>query len=253
MPNTPHDDFRPDMDLHETLTPFDAMEQTGKRAMLLLLLTFVSLLIVAFTIFKIYQPGVRDRSAPPTISADNTPFKVELDDPGGEVTPDQDKEIYKAMDGSPNMDGVVTTPKVEDPISLPKTANISVEPTVPTGTSSTPPAREAVVQNPKTAPKATPQVSTPAQSAPTGRDSNSVVQLASLRSRGEAEELWNVLNTRHRNLLRPPLYADIRRADLEAKGTFYRLRVAGLASESEAKKLCDALKGQQQACFVASK
>lgn len=242
MSNSPKDDFRPDMDMNETLTPFDAMEQNGRRAMILLVLSLGFLLLLALLIFKVYQPGIRDRDAPPTINAENTPFKYKPDNPGGEVTPDQDKEIYNAMNGSNSVGKVIPSPSAEIPITIPKTANIKVQPAVPVQGEARPAApspRYNSVPKPAT--------------QPTNVNSDYVVQLASVRSRGDAEKIWNDLNTKFRNDLRAPLYADIKRADLNEKGVYYRLRVAGFATQSDAKRLCDNLKARQQACFVARK
>jgi len=236
MSNTPNDDFRPDMDLHEKLTPFDAMEQTGRRAMILLILSLGFLMVLALIVFKTYHPeGSRDRNTPPVISAENTPFKFTPDNPGGEITPDQDKEIYKAMDGDSSIGSVIPSPKAEVPITIPKSANIKVQATDPVKTV------ERVIPKPVPAPQTR------------SGSSDFVVQLASVRSREGAETIWNNLNTKFRNDLRPPLYADIKRTDLGDKGIFYRLRVAGFNSKTEATKLCDSLKGRQQACYITRK
>ena len=45
---------------------------------------------------------------------------------------------------------------------------------------------------------------------------------------------------------------DIQRADLGARGTFYRVRVGPAASRSEAVQFCESLKSQGADCFVAS-
>lgn len=244
--NTPNNDFRTDLDINETLTPFDAMEQTGRRAMLLLLASLGFLLILALIIFNVYQPGVRDRNAPPTINAENTPFKYKPDNPGGQIAPDQDKEIYKAMNGRSSDGTVIPSPQAEIPITIPKSANISVEPAI-----SVKPATKSIINAPK--PAVQPKVQPKTTVVTSAGNSNYVVQLASVRSREAAEQLWNGLNTKFRRDLSPPLYADIKRADLGDKGVFYRLRVAGFSSKDNAVDLCNSLKGRQQACFVTRK
>jgi len=93
--------------------------------MVLLIVASGFLLVLALVIFNVYQPGTRDRTAPPTINADKTPFKVRPETPGGEVTPNQNKEIYKVMDGKA-IDGDVTLQKsAEVPIQIPDSAKVA--------------------------------------------------------------------------------------------------------------------------------
>jgi len=83
----------------DELTPFDVRDSSGRSGLIKLALGFVFLLLLAFIILKVYQPGVRDRTAPPKITADNTPFKIVPEDEGGVQTPNQDKVVYDVMDG----------------------------------------------------------------------------------------------------------------------------------------------------------
>jgi len=70
---------------------FDAREQTGRRAMLLLAGGFAALLLIALIILKAYSPGTRGDGEPPRITADTSPYKSAPENPGGEQTPNQDK------------------------------------------------------------------------------------------------------------------------------------------------------------------
>jgi len=109
MSNTPNE-FSPDLNVEqETLLPFDVREPEGLNPLIKLAILAAGLLLLAFIVLKLYTPGVRDRSDPPRITADNTPFKVKPDDIGGVQTPNQDKVVFEVMDGkSPNID---TTPE----------------------------------------------------------------------------------------------------------------------------------------------
>ena len=81
-----------------TVSSFDVRESTGPIGLLKFLIA-ISLLITVFIFcLKVYQGGVRDRSEPPTIAGDKTPFKVILEEQGGVETPDQDKNIYSKLD-----------------------------------------------------------------------------------------------------------------------------------------------------------
>jgi len=111
----------------DPLIPFDVREQNGRRGLYILLGAIVTLLVIATVLFLTYQPGTRDRGATPRIKADNQPFKVEPENPGGAQTPDQDKSVYDVMAGKAVEENVVATPGSEAPIDLPKSANVQVQ------------------------------------------------------------------------------------------------------------------------------
>jgi len=225
----------------EELTPFDVRDSTGKSGLIKLALGFGLLLLLAFIVLKVYQPGVRDRAAPPKIIADNTPFKIVPADEGGVETPDQDKAVYEVMDGKAPDEVVAPAPKAEMPIELPKSANIKVD---PAPTIKTPVVKAPSISAPNTDPKP--------NSVATG-SSDWVVQVASVRTQQDAQSIWNKVSTKFNNVLSDGHYADIKYADLAEKGVYYRLRVAGLADKTSASRLCSQLEAQGQACFVTRK
>ncbi len=74
------------------------------------------------------------------------------------------------------------------------------------------------------------------------------VQLAALRSRAEAETVWNGLAARHRDVLGGKSHRIVT-VDIPGKGTYYRLRVSA-ASASAANSLCTTLNQRSQACIL---
>ena len=75
------------------------------------------------------------------------------------------------------------------------------------------------------------------------------IQLGSLDSASAAEAEWRRLRRRHRDLLEA-LRLRVQRADLGAKGVFYRLQAGPLAAASRAKGLCEALARRNVRCLV---
>jgi len=232
----------------EELAPFDVRDSSGKSGMIKLALGLGFLLLLALFVFKVYQPGVRDRGVPPKITAENTPFKIKPDDAGGVQTPNQDKTVYDVMDGKVPSETVTPSPTPEVPIELPKAANIKVDPA------------------PVAIPKATvPKVQTPPKAVASSSSSSSgprpvavgasewVVQVASVRSEQDAQAVWNKVSAKFDNVLSSGHYADIKYADLAEKGVYYRLRVAGLPDKSAASRMCSAFEAKGQACFVTRK
>lgn len=228
----------------EPLVPFDVRDHTGRRSIYVLSAFIVGLLLLALLVFFIYQPGTRDRDSAPIVAADDVPFKVTPENPGGAQTPDQDKAVYDVMAGNDVNETVTPAPASERPVEMPKTANIKVA------------APKPVTEAPKVAtpaPIAQRPVAKPAPAPVTTGGSDYVVQIASLRNRGDAVDLWNTVSTKFSNILPSGLYSDIKQVDLGDKGIYYRLRVAGMADQAAAKRLCDQFKARGQACIVARK
>jgi len=229
MSNTPNE-FSPDLNVaQDTLQPFDVREREGLNPMIKLALLVGGLLLAAFIVLKLYTPGVRDRSDPPRITADNTPFKVKPEEAGGSQTPNQDKVVFEVMDGNPPNIDATPDPAPEKPIRIeaPKPVVVATQP---------------------------PAVATrPALTSPTAsRKSDWVVQVASTRSETDARAVWTTLQRKYPGLV-SGRYADVKRVDLDDKGIYYRTRVAGLTDKSAAQSLCNSFKAAGQACFVAKR
>ncbi len=75
------------------------------------------------------------------------------------------------------------------------------------------------------------------------------IQLAAMRSATAAEAEWRRLKRRHRDLLEA-LRPRVQRADLGAKGVFYRLQAGPLADAGRAKGLCETLARRTVPCLV---
>lgn len=75
------------------------------------------------------------------------------------------------------------------------------------------------------------------------------VQVTSRRSEAEAHSAYRALQAKFPNQLggREPI---IRRADLGAKGTYYRALVGPFASMEEAARICSSLKAAGGNCLV---
>lgn len=75
------------------------------------------------------------------------------------------------------------------------------------------------------------------------------VQVASAISEDAAWSTWKKMKAKHRALEgKTPVVV---RADLGAKGTFYRVRLTGYEKQADAKSACTALKSKGVACFIS--
>lgn len=241
MNNEPQDAYLPGSE--DPTQPFDVRAQSGKGGMLKLIGLVGFLLVLAFVISKLFASGTREREQIPRILADNTPYKEVPLDTGGAQIPNQDKEIYQVLNGTSTDTAVQTVPVAEEP--LPKPVRKS-EPT-------TKPVANIVIKDKEaTTPKQTVQQQ-PVTAAPKPSTGNYVVQVAALRSRSEAEKMWNNLTDKMGGLLTSTHFSDIKRVDLGSRGVYYRLRVSGLANKTAADQLCQKLKTAKQDCIVTRK
>lgn len=76
------------------------------------------------------------------------------------------------------------------------------------------------------------------------------VQLGSFRKTADAERAVGVYNKKVGNIL-VGLNPYVKKADLGAKGTVYRVYFTGLKDKEHAKQICNQLKAQKQACLRA--
>lgn len=244
MENEPQDAYLPDSE--GNLQPFDVREQSGGGGMVKLVGVAISLLILAFVVMKLFESGTRDRGQTPRILADNTPYKKVPLDRGGAQTPNQDKEIYQVLNGTTPDIAVKTMPVSEEPLAKP----------LPKPMANTKPAANVVIKEPETTQSAKPKINpvrVPAVPKPKQISGNYVVQVASLRSKAEAEAMWVKLSGKTGSLLTAKHFADIKRVDLGVRGMYYRLRVSGLADKNAANQLCQKLKAAKQDCIITPK
>jgi len=232
------------------------------------------------------------RNAPPLIEADNSPIKTVPEDPGGLEVPNTDKLIYDRLNGREATPGGVEQllPQAEEPMRieaapapekpvvpvtprdrievLPPPISITPDPETlvpgPEGTASTdipvPAARSGRgVSEPAPAPEVLPPVRTvpvvpvrPAETVVGSSSGNYVVQIAAFRDLRQAEGEFDKLRAAYPSLM-SGLVRDVQRADLGARGIYYRLRVGWFETSDAAKSLCDRLKAQGQDCIVRPK
>lgn len=207
--------------------PFDVHAHSGRYAMRKLILTLLALLAIALLIFFMYQPGKRDRNDPVIISPDAKALKV-LPEETDETTP-RDPEIYNAGKDSsifPETVDVREVPIIGTPIKPEEVIEIK------------PPVKVKPIEPVITKPEPI-------------YNSDYVVQVASLKSRAEAERSWAQISSKHNFLSSRPY--DILQIDLGAKGIFYRLRADGFSNKSEASNFCNRLKANGQSCLVTTR
>ena len=79
-----------------------------------------------------------------------------------------------------------------------------------------------------------------------------MIQLGSFPNDKLAAGAWSKIKSANQDLL-GDYSPTIKSAEIEGKGTWYRLRVGGFADKASAANVCEQLKASGQACIIASK
>lgn len=250
------------VDEDEDYYTYDATDDDDeKRRTPLVMLAIIALLVLfAGVVFLAYKQGLKQGAMnnPPIIRADNSPIKEAPENPGGIKIPHQDRSVYDRISGT---DGDNTgqeaehlLPSPEEPIQItpqqqaaPAGAPVAPETqaTVPDVKSGEP--SQTIIVKPAPVTPVKPVSAAPV--AATGKG-DYVVQLAAFRDEPSARAAYAKLQDKFPAL--KSLSADIQKADLGAKGIYYRLR-AGYLAKADAAALCDDLAAQKQACFVRTR
>lgn len=226
----------------------------------------------------------------PVITAQQTPMKVRPKVPGGMAVPNRDKQIYGRLNAAeksdkaerllPPPEAVVSKPKAgRDPTETAAMTQKDLETAAKKLSAITPssgkaggganllppPPPAAVTSNNKmaaiqpgrsrtkmAAKKMDPAPRQIAKLAPKPAMKSGAsfrIQIASLRSQGDAKKAWGRLAKQHKDLF-SSLQSKIVRINLKGKGTFYRLQAGPLADRPTASKLCSKLKKRKIGCLV---
>jgi len=76
-----------------------------------------------------------------------------------------------------------------------------------------------------------------------------MVQVGAFQSKAKADTAWEVYQASHVSIL-SGYFPNVQRADLGAKGTWYRLRITGFKNREMASVFCEQLKTAGSACFL---
>jgi len=224
---------------------FDARQDGDEnRGPLLLVVTIAVLLAFAAVVYTAYQQGLRKggRDAAPHVAAEPGPIKTKPNETHGTPTPNLGNKAYEPLDDikAAPVETIKTAPLTEEPMKRPTRATQTPKKTPP-------------VVNIKPAPKTIPPVvkaKPKAQPKPAPVSNGAfLVQIAAFRSEDQALAAWGKLAGKLGQATLA-LKADVQRADLGAKGVYYRLRAASFVDRTGAAAFCDQLKKSGQDCIV---
>ncbi|WP_339741668.1 SPOR domain-containing protein [uncultured Maricaulis sp.] len=255
---------------------FDARDEDSRRGPLLLAAAFAVFVLFLGVVWSAYNQGLREsgRDGAPRLLANSEPYRERPLDPGGVQTPDTDIEVYDRLSGEDHTNQAVTTrPGPEEPLDESRPAlRIETVTADQTGVQDAPDANPAPDVTPRQAPerpepeRAQPQPAEPEAPAPVpARDPEPapaasriavntsgewVVQIASFRSRNDAEAAWLAFRTRFSSIA-AGVAPDVVEVDIPNRGIYYRLRIAAFTSRDSAVDYCGRLQEGGQDCLVA--
>lgn len=240
------------------------IDEEGSRLPLLIVIALLVLAAFGGVVWLAYSQGVqRGRAdAPRTIVAAPGPVK----EAAANTSDQHSLKIYQqpapteddtAVDETTPPPPTPVEPKHETPAqNAPKKTEITKAPAEKPEVVAPKPA-----ETKSAAAKAPPSVAKPVETAklpppPAAKESAApvaggayVLQIGAYKSQSDADAAWKTFKGKH------PMAAsyseNVQKADLGAKGTWYRLRMGGFADKAAAASFCDKLKADGGSCLVA--
>lgn len=277
--------FDDELEEFEDFDEEDGDEERGLSGLVVLLMGVVMLGALASVVWIAYKQGIRNGQAQngaPIVTAEPEPLKIENNiadaaDGEGLAVYDRlgggDSEPVEAIASGPEEPvsrstedpiGAITA-QIGDPAGLADDAvsdRIAELAAQDEALNSSPP---AATPAPDIMPEATPATAPTAASVKTPNASQSraavstsalsgshLVQVGAFRSQEEADAQWSKLQGKLSDFLAGKS-DDIERADLGAKGVYYRLRIGPFASSDAAKTFCAGLKERGTDCLIKAK
>jgi cell division protein FtsN len=183
----------------------------------------------------------------PVIAADMAPYKSTPGDPGGMEVPHQDSTVFDTLDKKSIGKPEKLLPKQEEPVDKKKLGIVSgkaqmkldpeTKPVVPMAEVKEEDVRTVAVKKQAEKPEAAPVAAAAVY-----------IQLGAYKSEADAKNDWARLQKKHVDALKG-LSMRLEKADLGAKGVFYRLQ-AGTPALARAKEICATLQSNKAACIV---
>jgi len=249
------------------LSDDEVEEEERSRLPLLIVIAFLVLAAFAGVVWLAYNQGVaRGRAgAAVVVAAPEGPVRTAPSDAGGTPTPFTGLKVYdQPVPPDEEAQASVLAPAAPEPVvsAPPPAATVASTEAPPIRlspeTRAAAPARQAPPAAPPAParPAAPPPVAASAPSAPPAATASAVaggavLQIGAYESEEIANGAWATFKARYGNVA-GTLAQDIQRADLGARGIWYRLRVGPFADRAAAVTACETLKTQGATCFVAA-
>jgi cell division protein FtsN len=263
------------------LSDDEVEEEEHSRLPLLIVIALLVLAAFAGVVWLAYNQGVARgragaaviiaapdgpvRTAPATGTGSETPYtglKVynqpvppEQEAQTSTLAPEPPVEVRKSTAAPPPPAKPAPVVTEAPPVRLnpPPAAPAAVAPPPPpvVAQAAPPPAAPAAVAPPAPPPVVARAAPPPATSASSAVSGKAVLQIGAYETQDIANGEWAAFRKRHATAV-GGLTEDVQRADLGAKGIWYRLRIGPFADKAAAAAACEKLKSEGGTCFVAA-
>jgi len=235
----------------------------------------ILLFVFAGGVWALYHPkrGPVTSAEVPLLRADDQPTRKRPEDAGGMTVPDKDSLVLNRAE--PSVEQLLPPPETPLPRPAPAEPPAAAEPTpTPQATTAPPPAAAPPAEQPE--PPSTPAATAPASPPPsaaaappspaptavperktarvappttpaTGKGYR--LQLGSVRTPEAAQKEWDHLKSEQGDLLGALGFAT-ERADLGARGIYYRIQAGPIADAATAERDCNELKKRGVGCIL---
>jgi len=240
----------------------DDYDEEGSHLPLLIVTALLIVAAFGFVVWFAYNQGVQHgrESTPRLIAAEEGPVRTAPANPGG-ATPYKGLKVYEQPapeDESSNPAQSTPAPapaekaKAAETQPSPALALRRAEPGKAKAELAKPvakqePAKPVAKQEPAKPVAVKTQAAKPVKAAAAG--GAYVLQIGAYKSEADAKAAWAAYQHRHPST--SGMASDVQKADLGAKGTWYRLRIGSFADRAAAGAFCDKLKADHGGCFPA--
>lgn len=240
----------------------DDYDEEGSHLPLLIVTALLIVAAFGFVVWFAYNQGVQRgrESSPRLIAAEEGPVRTAPANPGG-ATPYQGLKVYEQPAPEDESSGPAQSTPAPAPAPAEKAKAAQTKPSAALALRRAEPgkaeiAKPVVKQEPaKAAPQREPakpvavkaKPATPVKAAAAG--GAYVLQIGAYKSEAAAKAAWSTYQ--HRHPITSGMASDVQKADLGAKGTWYRLRIGSFADKAAAGAFCDKLKADRGGCFPA--
>ncbi len=264
MPNYERGSVEPD-DVRVFDGGHDDEDEGGSHLPVVIVISLLVLAAFGGVVWLAYNNGVaRGRAeVPSATAAQNAAGEQQAVAPGSGAIPAKQIKVYQQpASADENVEPVIATPAPTRMAATAPPAQLVKPPpalrsqpmdTKPAPTVQAPPAHAVSVAAQKSSAVAQTALAPPAAAIaapPRIATGAFVLQIGAYKSQSDADDAWKTYQAKHAALL-SGFGESVQKADLGDKGTWYRLRVGSFTDKSAAAGLCDRLKAEGGACFLA--
>lgn len=240
-------------DLDDSDIFLDSGKSCPTKTMFIWVIVLFIVILAGYFCYKSYSNNEYEEVI--IISADENEDdnKAQPLDPGGMVVSNMDKDVYDSIDKTSKKNKAeveVLLPPSEEPVDKKELTAKKVEEAKSDDNDASAETPKKVTAKNEDYIKPVTQTKSKKKNKFTKKPEKFYkVQIASFKSKKDAEKQWDLLSKRYKKLLSPYEHYIVSK-DIEGKGIFQRLQVGPFENEAAARKACSEFKDTGLNCFI---